>query len=136
MGRNRKLYIATNVKTGEQIIGDTLELYAAINISTKSIYYYSSKKTLYNKTWKLNSYIDSKTEKIPRKYVEENISKIKASKKRDKKDNDSMIRKSDCMDWDRTTAVFKAISKKEKIKEEERKSKRNSKFRTPYNVQR
>lgn len=127
MGRNRKLYIATNVKTGEQIIGDTLELYAAINISTKSIYYYSSKKTLYNKTWKLNSYIDSKTEKIPRKYVEENIAKIK--------DNDSMIRKSDCMDWDRTTAVFKAISKKEKIKEE-RKNKRNSKFRTPYNVQR
>lgn len=128
MGRNRKLYIATNVKTGEQIIGDTLELYAAINISTKSIYYYSSKNTLYNKIWKLNSYIDSKTEKIPRKYVEENIAKIK--------DNDSMIRKSDCMDWDRTTAVFKAISKKEKIKEEERKSKRNSKFRTPYNVQR
>ena len=128
MARNRKLYIATNVKTGEQIIGDTLELYAAININTKSIYYYSSKNTLYNKIWKIDSYIDSKNEKIPRKYVEENIAKIK--------DNDSMIRKSDCMDWDRTTAVFKAISKKEKIKKEERKSKRNTKFRTPYNVQR
>lgn len=128
MARNRKLYIATNVKTGEQIIGDTLELYAAIDISTKSVYYHSSKNTLYNKIWKIDSYIDSKNEKIPRKYVEENIAKIK--------DNDSMIRKSDCMDWDRTTAVFKAISKKEKIKEEERKSKRNSKFRTPYNVQR
>ena len=136
MGRNRKLYIATNIETGEQIIGDTLELYAAIDISTKSVYYHSSKNTLYNKIWKIDLYKDSKTEKIPRKYVEENISKIKASIKRDKKDNELMIRKSDCMDWDKTTAVFKAISKKEKIKEEERKNKRNNKFRTPYNVQR
>lgn len=131
MGRPRRLYIATNIKTGEKIIGDTLELYAALNINTKAIYQYSYNESLYKDTWKIEIYDDNPSQTIPRKYVEENLRNIKTCEDLEQLNREEAMRRK-YKEWDEITAAFKSASEVAKTKEKERTLKKKSGFRTPY----
>lgn len=131
MGRPRRLYIATNIKTGEKIIGDTLELYAAIDINTKAIYQYSYNESLYKNTWEIEICEDNSSQTIPRKYVEENLRNIETCEDLERLKREEAMRRK-CKEWDKITAAFKSASEVVKTKEKERVLKKKSGFRTPY----
>lgn len=128
MGRVRKTYIATNIETGEKIVGDTLELYAAIDVKPKMIYQYAFHKCIYKNTWKIE--VCEENRKIERKHTNDRIMKDKYGKQPKETGG---VTYEQCLDWDRTTRPFKIASNRAKIKQEQRSLKKKSRFRTPYN---
>lgn len=123
MGRKRKEYIATNIKTNEQIRGYAIDFEKICNLSHRDFEKHITHGLVCRGTWIFE--------------VAGNDSKIKndsVTHNQNYNINPDRITFNDWRDWDRITSPFKSAIRREKIKEKRRENFRKRTLRTPYNT--
>lgn len=121
MGRKRKEYIATNIKTNEQTRGFALDFEKMCNLSHRDFEKHVVHGLICRDTWIFE--------------VAGNDSKLKNdSVTHNHNINPDRITFNDWRDWDRVTSPYKSAIRRKKIKEKRRENRRKRTLRTPYNT--
>lgn len=113
MGRQRKEYVATNLKTNKQIKGYSIDFEKMFNLSHSDFEKHLKHELIYRGEWVFEpAYRDQKINTDPDK-----------------------VTFNDWKDWDRITSPFKLAIRREKTKENRRRNFRKRTLRTPYTTQ-